>query len=173
MAHYKFDFVDLISATLQATDKRKCDENNNDKKADDEKKSPAADDERKSPKVDEEVFVPEEKLEKIKPKQMVGLFPLDLRSELKNRVGGKAGFSLKKSTTNVDVFKVKSDPIPIRLPDRSPTDLLKTLQEKDIKKKIDNKNDERDDEGGQENLSFKEKLLLIERSSSRSLVNPL
>lgn len=165
MAHYKFDFVDLISASLQAIDKRESDENNNDRKAD-EKKSPTGDEE-KQPKDDEVV---DEKLEKIKPKQMVGLFPLDLRSELMNRVGGKAGFSLKKSTTNVDVLKVKSDPIPIRLPDR-PTDLLKALQAKDIRKKTNN--DDSDDEGGQEKLSFKEKLQLIERSSSRNLVNPL
>lgn len=159
---------------MQATDKRKCDENNNDKKAD-EKKPPTGDHEdtesKEETRKDEAGSeVVDEKLEKIKPKQMIGLFPLDLRSELKNRVGGKAGFSLKKSTTNVDVLKVKSDPIPIKLPDR-PTDLLKSLQAKDIKKKV--ANDDSDDEGGQENLSFKEKLQLIERSSSRSLVNPL
>lgn len=165
MAHYKFDFVDLISASLQATDKRKCDENNNDKKAD-EKKTPTDDEEK--PPMDDEVV--DEKPEKIKPKPMVGLFPLDLRSELKNRVGGKAGFSLKKSTTNVDVIKMRSDPIPIRLPDR-PTDLLKSLQSKDYRKKASN--EDSDDEGGQEKLSFKEKLQLIERSSSRSLMNPL
>lgn len=41
--------------------------------------------------------------EKIKPKQMVGLFPLDLRSELKLRCSGKSGNNLKKSITKVDV----------------------------------------------------------------------
>jgi hypothetical protein len=81
--------------------------------------------------------------------------------------GGKAGFSLKKSSTNVDILK-PSDPIPIKLPTR-PTDLLKSIQEKEIRRKTDDS----DDEGGTENLSFKEKLQLIERSSSKSLVNPL
>jgi hypothetical protein len=118
----------------------------------------------------------DEKAEKIKPKQMVGLFPLDLRSELKQRVGGKGGFSLKKSSTNVDIFdktKTQSDPIAIKLPEiksNRPSDLLKSIQESKMRRKVQ---DDSDDEGGTENLSFKEKLQLIERSSSKSLVNPL
>lgn len=165
-------FVDLISASLIVQDKRKCDENNNNNKSiqasnvDVTTEKPPQDDE-----VDEE-----KQPEKNKPKQMVGLFPLDLRSELKQRVGGKAGFSLKKSTTNVDIFSKKeqqSDPIPIKLPDARtsrPSDLLKSIQVLEIRKKVQ---DDTDDEGGQENLSFKEKLQLIERSSSKNLVNPL
>lgn len=116
----------------------------------------------------------DESVEKIKPRQMVGLFPLDLRSELKQRVGGgKAGFSLKKSSTNVDVLtkdRQQSAPIPIRLPESRPTDVLKSIKEKETLKSAQ---DDSDDEGGQEKLSFKEKLRLIERSSSRSLVNQL
>lgn len=103
---------------------------------------------------------------------MVGLFPLDLRSELKQRIGGGlAGFALKKSSTNVDVSRgnlnrkqevvTSSVPIPIK------NDLVRTLK----KKKSEDSDD--DEDAGVENLSFKEKLQLIERSSSRSLVNPL
>jgi hypothetical protein len=158
--------VDLISASLIAPDKRKCDENNNSSKSvtDEEAKSSTQTDDN------------DEKAEKIKPKQMVGLFPLDLRSELKNRVGGKGGFSLKKSSTNVDIFDKKttqSDPIAIKLPEiksNRPSDLLKSIQESKMRRKVQN---DSDDEGGTENLSFKEKLQLIERSSSKSLVNPL
>lgn len=164
MAHYDFGLLDLISASLTATDKRStCDDNNNSNVCE-EKPSPSASDDN-------------EKAEKSKPKQMVGLFPLDLRSELKLRVGGgKAGFSLKKSSTNVDVFSrnKESEPIPMKLPEAKtnrPSDLLKSLQEMEIRKKV--VPDDSDDEGGQENLSFKEKLKLIERSSSRNLVNPL
>lgn len=118
----------------------------------------------------------DEKVEKIKPKQMVGLFPLDLRSELKQRVGGKSGFSLKKSSTNVDIFekkKTQSDPIAIKLPEiktNRPSDLPKSIQVSQMRGKVQ---DDSDDEGGQENLSFKEKLQLIERNSSKSLINPL
>lgn len=164
MAH--FGFVDLISASLIGPDKRKCDENNNNSS----KPAAVADEEAaKSSQNDDG----DEKVEKIMPKKMVGLFPLDLRSELKQRVGGKGGFSLKKSSTNVDVFekkKTESDPIPIKLPEiknNRPSDLLKSLQ---MRGKV---HDDSDDEGGQEKLSFKEKLQLIERSSSKSLVNPL
>lgn len=111
-----------------------------------------------------------------KPKQMVGLFPLDLRSELKNRLGGgKAGFSLKKSSTNVDIGirnKERSfEPVPIKLPGfKASIDVPKSSQPIDIHKRVQEDSDE--DEGGQEKLSFKEKLQLIERSSSRSFVNP-
>lgn len=163
-------FVDLISASLIAPDKRKCDENNNNNST----QASNADVTIEKPPQDDEAD--EEKPEKIKPKQMVGLFPLDLRSELKQRVGGKSGFSLKKSTTSVDIFSKKeqqSDPIPIKLPDARtsrPSDLLKSIQVLEIRKKVQ---DDGDDEGGQENLSFKEKLQLIERSSSRNLVNPM
>lgn len=161
-------FVDLISASLVAPEKRKCDENNNSSKSvtDEEAKS--------STQTDDDGD--DEKVEKTKPKQMVGLFPLDLRSELKQRVGGKVGFSLKKSSTNVDIFekkkKTESDPIAIKLPEiksNRPSDLLK-IQENQMRRKVQ---DDSDDEGGQEKLSFKEKLQLIERSSSKSLVNPL
>lgn len=157
MAH--FGFVDLISATLNIPDKRKCDENNNAATDEEAKSSTQADDN-------------DEKAEKIKPKQMVGLFPLDLRSELQQRVGGKVGFSLKKSSTNVDIFEkktIQSDPIAIKLPDMKsnrPSELLKSQMRRKVQ-------DDSDDEGGQEKLSFKEKLQLIERSSSKSLVNPL
>lgn len=104
---------------------------------------------------------------------MVGLFPLDLRSELKQRVGGgKPGFALKKSSTHVEVsggenllrkqeVARSSVPIPIK------NDLMRNL----MKKKSEDSDD--DEDAGVENLSFKEKLQLIERSSSRSLVNPL
>lgn len=161
---FQLGFVDLISASLKLPDKRECDENNNkDGKADVEQ-----------PPKSDEVGGDDEKAEKTKPKQMVGLFPLDLRSELKLRVGGKAGFSLKKSSTNVDVFnKNKSDPIPIKLPvlraDKS-NDFVRAIQGNSMRRKS---KEDSDDEGGQENLSFKEKLQLIERSSSKSLVNPL
>jgi hypothetical protein len=157
--------VDLISASLIAPDKRKCDEikSTSNSVTDEEAKSSTQTDDN------------DEKVEKIKPKQkqMVGLFPLDLRSELKQRVGGKGGFSLKKSTTNVDIFekKTQSDPIAIKPPvikSNRPSDLLKSTQENQMRRK-----DDSDDEGGTENLSFKEKLQLIERSSSKSLVNPL
>lgn len=105
---------------------------------------------------------------------MVGLFPLDLRSELNSKLkqrigGGKVGFALKKSSTNVDVWKqevvatTSSAPIPIKS-----NDLLRS-----VKKKIVDRGDDEDEDAGVENLSFKEKLQLIERSSSRSLVNPL
>lgn len=167
MAH--FGFVDLISASLIGPDKRKCDENNNSSKP-----AAAADEEAKSSSSQNDDS--DEKVEKVKPKQMVGLFPLDLRSELKQRVGGKGGFSLKKSSTNIDIFekkKTESDPIPIKLPEMKtnrPSDLLKSIQESQMRRKVQ---DDSDDEGGQEKLSFKEKLQLIERSSSKSLVNPL
>lgn len=117
--------------------------------------------------------------EKIKPKQMVGLFPLDLRSELKKRVGGgKAGFALKKSVTNVDMINnnsscSRSAAISIPMPRMigKPNDLLKSMQA--IKLAKNDSVDDDDEEPGVENLSFKEKLKLIERSSSRSLiVNP-
>lgn len=165
-------FVDLISASLIVPDKLKCDENNNNNKS---IQATKVDVTTEKPPQDDEA-ADDEKPEKIKPKQMVGLFPLDLRSELKQRVGGKAGFSLKKSTTNIDVFSKKeqqSDPIPIKLPDARtsrPSDLLKSIQVLEIRKKVQ---DDDDEEGGQENLSFKEKLQLIERSSSKNLVNPL
>lgn len=161
-----FGFVDLISASLIGSDKRKCDENNNSSKV-------AADEEAKTSSQNDDS---DEKVETTKPKQMVGLFPLDLRSELKKRVGGKDGFSLKKSSTNVDIFekkKTESDPIPIKLTETRPirpSELLKSIQESQVRRKVQ---DDSDDEGGQEKLSFKEKLQLIERSSSKSLVNPL
>ena len=153
-------FVDLISATLNIPDKRKCDENNNAATDEEAKSSTQADDS------DEKA--------KTKPKQMVGLFPLDLRSELQQRVGGKVGFSLKKSSTNVDIFekkKTQSDPIAIKLPDVKPNRPSELpIQDSQMRRKVQ---DDSDDEGGQEKLSFKEKLQLIERSSSKSLVNPL
>lgn len=93
---------------------------------------------------------------------MVGLFPLDLRSELKQRVGGgKAGFSLKKSSTNIDVSnKASSKPIAISLKSNN-------IKIEEKKKKTDSD----DEDAGLENLSFKEKLQLIERSSSRNVAN--
>lgn len=160
---------------MKPIDKPKCDINNNSG----ESKAEAVVD---KPPVEAVVEKPpdgaegDENAEKIKPKQMVGLFPLDLRSELKQRVGGgKGGFSLKKSVTNVDVFnknKSPSAPIPIKLPVSKPTDLLKSIRDREARKKSTQDGDS-DDEGGQEKLSFKEKLQLIEKSSSRSLVNPL
>ena len=118
------------------------------------------------------------KSEKYKPKQMLGLFPLDLRSELQNRLGGgKSGFSLKKSTTNIDIGiknRERSEPVPIRHPELRaalPNNHLRSVQQKDASKRVQEDSDE--DEGGQEKLSFKEKLQLIERSSSRNLVNPM
>lgn len=166
---YKFDFVDLISASLKAPEQRKCDENNNNVNKAEVETPSEAESAAPSPAKDDES---DEKPEKMKPKPMGGLFPLDLRSELKQRVGGKAGFSLKKSSTNIDINrdKPRSDPIPIKLPELRSRDLLKSIQEKQINKKAQ---DDSDDEGGQEKLSFKEKLQLIERSSSKSLVNPL
>ncbi|KAL7050581.1 hypothetical protein ACKWTF_004132 [Chironomus riparius] len=164
---------DLISASLLATpDKHKCDENNNSNST--SSTSTATDAEKSSENahkstnndscVDDDR---DEKSEKIKPKKMVGLFPLDLRSELKQRVGGgKSGFALKKSSTHYDVSNnlVMSEPISIGF-GRKPCDRLKT----EIKKKDDSD----DEDGGVENLSFKEKLQLIERSSSRNAVNSL
>ncbi|CRL08353.1 CLUMA_CG021256, isoform A [Clunio marinus] len=164
----KSNIRDLISASLIAPDKRKCDDNNDNIATKTDMEQPSS--------KDEETNEENTDTNKIKPKQMVGLFPLDLRSELKLRVGGgKAGFSLKKSTTNVDIFdkKPKSDPIPIKLPEAKinrPSDLLKSLQEKQSQKTV--AKDDSDDEGGQENLSFKEKLQLIERSSSKNLITP-
>jgi hypothetical protein len=158
------DFVDLISASLLGTE-RKCDDNNNRKT---ESTETSTSDENNDGSV--------EMVEKIKPKQMVGLFPLDLRSELKQRIGGGlAGFSLKKSITNVDVFnnndRKVTEPISIRASQviSKPDDLLKSIGRRDLSRKI---NDDSDDDG-MENLSFKEKLQLIERSSSKQLVNPL
>ena len=90
-----------------------------------------------------------DKLEFNKPKGMVGLFPLDLASELRKRVGGSAKFALKPSSSSIDILgksKVASRD-EVKLPDRA--------------------------DEGQENLSFKDKLKLIERSSSKILVNPL
>lgn len=166
--NWRIYFVDLISASLVAPEKRKCDDNNND---DDEKSTKTVDEEKPTNDHADD----DEKVEKTKPKQMVGFFPLDLRSELKQRVGGKTGFSLKKSSTNVDIFTKKTEPIPIKLPElktNRPSDLLKSIQQNDIRRKV--QDDDSDDEGGgQEKLSFKEKLQLIERSSSRNLVNPL
>jgi hypothetical protein len=162
--------VDLISATLiapsQSIERRQkpeCDENNNNSNSassvDAEKPSSVSinDDER------------DEKSEKIKPKQMVGLFPLDLRSELKQRLGGgKVGFALKKSSTSIDVRKqevVATSSVPIPIPNNN------DLSAK--KKKLIDTDDNDNEDAGVENLSFKEKLQLIERSSSRSLINPL
>lgn len=141
---------------------RKCDDNNN--RDTEPTETPTTDD------------GDAEKVEKVKPKQMVGLFPLDLRSELKQRIGGGiAGFSLKKSVTNVDVLKNdrnETEPISIRASQviSKPDDLLKSIGRRDISRKV---NDDSDDDGGMENLSFKEKLQLIERSSSKNLINPL
>lgn len=116
-----------------------------------------------------------EKTERVKTRQLVGLFPLDLRSELKQRVGGgKVGFSLKKSVTNVDVFnkdKQSSSPISIKQRESKPSTLIKSNQSCEIRKEATE--EESAEESGQEKLSFKEKLQMIERSSSRSLVNPL
>jgi hypothetical protein len=166
--------VDLISATLiapsQSVERRQqqpdCDENNNSNSAssvDAEKPSSVSinDDER------------DEKSEKIKPKQMVGLFPLDLRSELKQRLGGgKVGFALKKSSTSIDVRKqevVAASSVPILIPNNNNNN--NDLSTK--KKKLIDTDDNDNEDAGVENLSFKEKLKLIERSSSRSLINPL
>lgn len=117
----------------------------------------------------------EKKNEKFKPKPMVGLFPLDLRSELKSRIGGgKAGFSLKKSTTNVDIGirnMEKSEPVHIK-----PSEIRNSMSFDPVKPmEVHNRVqvDSDDEDGGQEKLSFKEKLQLIERSSSRSVVNLL
>lgn len=171
-------FVDLISATLiapsQSVERRQpqqpeCDENNNNSNSassvDAEKPSSVSinDDER------------DEKSEKIKPKQMVGLFPLDLRSELKSRLGGKGGFALKKSSTSFDVRKqeaVAASSVPILIPNNNNNNNdLSTMMKK--KKLIDKDDNDNEEDAGVENLSFKEKLQLIERSSSRSLINPL
>lgn len=105
----------------------------------------------------------------MKPKQMVGLFPLDLRSELKQRIGGgKAGFALKKSSTNIDVSnKAHSEAIPLRISGK-----LNDLLNMETTKKS-NCDDDDDDDAGVDKLSFKEKLQLIERSSSRNAVNLL
>jgi len=161
-------FVDLISASLLAPpDKHKCDENNNSNST---SSTSATDAEKSSENAHNDSGVDDErdeKSEKIKPKKMVGLFPLDLRSELKQRVGGgKAGFALKKSSTNIDVSNnlVMSEPISIGF-GRMSCDRPKT----EYKKKVDSD----DEDGGVENLSFKEKLQLIERSSSRNVVNQL
>lgn len=161
-------FVDLISASLLAPpDKHKCDENNNSNST---SSTSATDAEKSSENAHNDSGVDDErdeKSEKMKPKKMVGLFPLDLRSELKQRVGGgKAGFALKKSSTNIDVSNnlVMSEPIPIGF-GRKPCDRPKI----EFKKKADSD----DEDGGVENLSFKEKLQLIERSSSRNVVNQL
>lgn len=99
---------------------------------------------------------------------MVGLFPLDLRSELKQRIGGgKVGFALKKSSTNIDIRKKEATTSTIPIPIVK-NDLLRSVNKK--KKSLDSEDDE-DEDAAVENLSFKEKLQLIERSSSRSLVN--
>lgn len=112
--------------------------------------------------------------EKMKPKQMVGLFPMDLRSELKKRIGG-GNVGLKKSSTNVDIFNNRKPVLDVpklnRVSPMKPSDLLKSIKEKQLQRKEAEENNT--DENAQENLSFKEKLKLIERSSSKSLVNPL
>jgi hypothetical protein len=176
-------FVDLISASLLVSpeqQQRKCDENNNSSSGASSSAAAADAEKSSSSSVDNErADKPEEKMMK-QHKPMVGLFPLDLRSELKQRVGGgRAGFALKKSSTNIDVANnnsgntrnlEKSDPIPIA-PSR-PADLLRKIQGLKLTK-AESTEDDDDDDAGVENLSFKEKLQLIERSSSRSLVNPL
>lgn len=172
---FHLSLVDLISASLlvqspiNINNSIKCDENNN------SNSTSSTDAEKPSSVV---LNDDDEKSEKIKPKQMVGLFPLDLRSELKQRIGGgKSGFSLKKSSTNIDVVRKREEatttkpttsvPIPIN----NNNDLLRrSVMTINKKKSVDSDDDE---DGGVENLSFKEKLQLIERSSSRSLVNPL
>jgi hypothetical protein len=165
-----------------ANEKHKCDENNSGNKSiqctsstDAEKPSSSSCSINKNDDVTTADDEHDEKSEKIKkPKQMVGLFPLDLRSELKQRVGGgKIGFALKKSSTNADVIRdIRKSTEPIAIANKS-NDLLRAVQQREFCKQ-DSKDDSDDDEtAGVENLSFKEKLLLIERSSSRSLVNPL
>lgn len=106
---------------------------------------------------------------------MVGLFPLDLRSELKQRIGGgKAGFALKKSSTNIDVRKQEVMTTTTTTTSAVPIPTIKNDLLRSVKMRKQQSNDSDDDEdAGVENLSFKEKLQLIERSSSRSLVNPL
>ena len=112
--------------------------------------------------------------EKMKPKQMVGLFPMDLRSELKKRIGG-GNVGLKKSSTNVDIFNNRKPVLDVpklnRVSPMKPSDLLKSIKEKQLQRK--EAEESKTEENEQENLSFKEKLKLIERSSSKSLVNPL
>lgn len=179
-----FGFLDLISSSLLLTpprhpeSKRKCDENNNSNSASADAEKPSNRNDDGDGDDDDDVAIAaddesDEKSEKIKPKQMVGLFPLDLRSELKKRVGGgKVGFALKKSSTNIDVLKDDrkiSDPITIA---NKPSDLLRSIRERELKVS-QVKKDDSDDDDGVENLSFKEKLQLIERSSSKNLVNPL
>lgn len=103
--------------------------------------------------INTEVASVDETPELKKPKGLAGPFPFDLASELKKRVSGSAKFALKPSSSNVDIFNKGKSKIDVE-----------TFRRKD--------ND--DDAGaGQENLSFKDKLKLIERSSSKILVNPL
>lgn len=91
----------------------------------------------------------DDKPELNKPKGLVGLFPLDLASELRKRVGGSAKFALRPSSSNIDILGKG-----------------KLTSREDVKLPPDNADE------GQENLSFKDKLKLIERSSSKILVNP-
>lgn len=174
-----YGILDLISASLIAPVKRDCDENNNN--ATSTKKetemcslpskpppppaSTSSTDESQEKESDDE---------KLKPKQMVGLFPMDLRSELKKRIGG-GNVGLKKSSTNVDIFNNRKPVLDVpklnRVSPLKPSDLLKSIKEKQLQRKEAEENTT--DENAQENLSFKEKLKLIERSSSKSLVNPL
>ena len=98
-----------------------------------------------------------------KPNKLVGLMPFDLRSELKSKLGTKSGFNLKKSATNVDIFSNNNrTSIENKTADATKTnitntsDLLKSLREKQGKISLE--------ENGQENLSFREKLKLIEKS---------
>lgn len=91
------------------------------------------------------------------------MMPFDLRSELKSKLCAKGGgFNLKKSSTNVDIFNKRKVAEKSDKSERcvktgeSSSELLKSLREKQEKNLEENR---------QENLSFKEKLKLIEKSS--------
>ena len=97
----------------------------------------------------------------LKPTKL-GMMPFDLRSELKSKLGG--GFNLKKSSTNVDIFSNSNNrKVAEKTAETSTSELLRSLRDKQGKIV---------DENGQENLSFKEKLKLIEKSSQLALLPP-
>lgn len=106
---------------------------------------------------------------KTKQKQFTNPLPFDLRLELKQKIDNsqKLGFLLKKSSTNVDIFNkdLNSKRI-LKKPEETPRDLLKSFN-----KKIDSS--DADSSDALENLSFKEKLKLIEQSSKNSNRSPV
>lgn len=168
-------FVDLISKSIGAVVKPTNDVNNNETTSENcpQLENQKLDSDENANETDNT----DSDSTKSKPKQFVNPFPHDLRSELMQRIGGgaKSGFQLKKSTTNVDIFShsqfKKTNNVAITEENlRKPSDLLKSLREK--RDTNDDNDSENNNSDGLENLSFKEKLKLIEQSSKNINLSP-